>query len=78
MNMGVVSRLFHERFVQPGAEGKFVIDYFKKPEGALSFHREMEREYPLVVENEKVASGYLPLTPVTAETRYMAYVVVAR
>ena len=73
MNMGVASRVFHERFVRPGKEGMFSVDYYKKPGEALSFHREMERDHPLVVEHEKVSSGYLPMTPVTAETRYMAY-----
>lgn len=73
MNMGVASRVFHERFVRRGREGMFRIDYYKKPGEALSFHREMERDHPLVVEHEKVSSGYLPMTPVTAETRYMAY-----
>lgn len=76
MNMGVASRLFHERYVQPGAEGRFVVDYYKKPEGAFSFHRTMKQKYPLVVNHKKVASGYLPLTPVTANTRYIAYAII--
>lgn len=76
MNMGVASRRFHEHHVQPGREGRFVVDYFKKPEGALSFHHTMKQEHPLVVENKKVASGYLPLTPVTANTHYIAYAIV--
>jgi hypothetical protein len=78
MNMGVASRIFHERFVCPGREGMFAIDYFKKPGEALSFYREMEREHPLVVEHEKVSSGYLPMTPVTAGTRYVAYAIITR
>jgi len=76
MNMGVASRLFHERFVQPGREGRFMVDYIKKPEGALSFHHAMERDHPLEVKDKMVASGYLPLTPVTANTRYIAYAIV--
>ncbi|MDI9605046.1 MAG: hypothetical protein QM305_06940 [Bacteroidota bacterium] len=77
MNMGVVSRTFHERHVQPGAEGLFTVDYFKRPGTALSFYRKMEQEHPLTVKDNKVASGYLPLTPVTADTHYVAYVVIA-
>ncbi len=76
MNMGIVSRTFHERQVQPGAEGMFTVDYFKRPGVALSFHRKMEREHPLTVKGNKIVSGYLPLTPVTEETRYMAYAVI--
>ncbi len=77
MNMGVVSHAFHERYVQQGAEGMFTVDYFKRPESALSFHRKMEREHPLTVKGNKIITGYLPLTPVTADTRYVAYVVIA-
>lgn len=76
MNMGMVARIFYERYMHPVAEGKFVVDYFKKPESAWSFHEKMQREYSLTVENGKILSGYLSLTPVTKTTRYMAYVVV--
>ncbi|MDI9521754.1 MAG: hypothetical protein QM237_00605 [Bacteroidota bacterium] len=76
MNMGVVSHTFYERHVQPDAEGMFTVDYFKRPGVALSFHRKMEREHPLTVKDNKIVSGYLPLTPVTEETRYMAYAVI--
>ena len=75
MNMGMVARIFHDRYLQPGTEGQFVVDYFKKPDDALSFHQKMQRNSPLRVENGKIVSGYLSLTPVTADTRYMAYVV---
>ena len=74
MNMGLVARFFHERYMHPGGEGKFVVDYFKKPESALSFNEKMQRESPLKVENGKILSGYLSLTPVTKTTSYVAYV----
>ncbi len=76
MNMGVVSHTFYERYVQPDVEGMFTVDYFKRSGDALSFRREMEREHPLTVKDNKIASGYLPLTPVTEDTRYAAYVVI--
>ncbi|WP_298651449.1 hypothetical protein [uncultured Proteiniphilum sp.] len=76
MNMGMVARIFYERYMHPGTEGRFVVDYFKKPESALSFHEKMQRENPLTVKDKKISSGYLPLTPVTADTRYTAYVIV--
>jgi hypothetical protein len=74
MNMGVVARIFHSRYMEPGAEGKFVVDYFKKSGSAKLFHEKMQREWPLEVVQGKIISGYLPLTPVTSDTCYMAYV----
>lgn len=74
MNMGMVARIFYERYMHPVVKGKFVVDYFKKPESALSFHEKMQRESPLKVENGKILSGYLSLTPVTKTTSYIVYV----
>ena len=74
MNMGVVARIFHERYMECGAEGKFKVNYFKNQGDAQSFHKKMQRESPLKVAYGKILSGYQPLTPVTSDTRYMAYV----
>ena len=74
MNMGMVARIFHDCYLHAGAEGRFTVDYCKKPGSALSFHEKMQRESPLMVENGKILSGYLSLTPVTDTTNYIAYV----
>ncbi|NCB24920.1 MAG: hypothetical protein EOM62_05520 [Bacteroidia bacterium] len=76
MNMGMVARIFHDRYMEPEAEGKFVVDYFNKPGSAKLFHEKMERESPLKVAQGKIVSGYLSLTPVTSDTRYTAYVLI--
>ncbi len=76
MNMGVAAHLFYDSFVNSSSEGKFVVDYFKKQGSALSFHEKMQRESPLQVTGGKILSGYLSLTPVAADSRYTAYVVV--
>ncbi|MDR0421905.1 MAG: hypothetical protein LBH72_02710 [Proteiniphilum sp.] len=72
MNMGMAAHLFCERHISAGAKGKFTVNYFKKPGSALSFHEKMRRESPLTVENGKILSGYLSLTPVVKTTRYIA------
>jgi len=76
MNMGMVARRFHDQFMATDAQGRFAVDYFRKPGDAWSFHRRMEQAYPLVVAENRITSGYLPLTPVTADTRYTACIVV--
>lgn len=74
MNMGMVARLFHDRFMKSDGEGRFTVGYFKKPGSALLLHQEMQRESPLRVVDGKIVSGYLSLTPVVADTRYTAYI----
>lgn len=74
MNMGMVARIFHNRFMMEGGQGEFTVGYFKKPGSALLLHQEMQRESPLRVVDGKIVSGYLSLTPVGADTRYSAYI----
>jgi hypothetical protein len=57
-------------------EGEYIVDYFKKPESACKFHERLQQESPLKIKNGKIVSGYLSLTPVTADTHYVAYVIV--
>lgn len=74
MNMGIVSQIIYNTFINPGSEGFYSIEYFKKDESALEFHQNMQREKPLIIENGKIVSGYLALAPVTPATHYVAFV----
>jgi hypothetical protein len=74
MNMGIVSQIIYNTFIDPGSEGHYSVEYFKKEASALVFHEKMQREKPLIIENGKVVSGYLALTPVTPATHYVAFV----
>lgn len=76
MNMGVVSRLFHDRFVTAGKRGVYKVKYFKQPGEAYRSHLEMQAEHPLVVENGKVTGGYMNLVPVAHGNRYVAYAII--
>lgn len=74
MNMGMVARIFHDHYMKENGEGTFTVGYFKKPGNAFSFHQKMQRESPLRVVHGKIVSGYLSLTPVVADTRYVGYI----
>lgn len=74
MNMGVVSRLLYNRYVCEGAEGSYVIEFYPQPGEALRFHELMKQECPLRIENGKIKSGYLSLTPVLEDTLYQIYI----
>lgn len=78
MNMGVVSRIFHDRYVAPGKEGRFSVIYYKNNGEALAEHIALMQEKPLVVEGGRVVSGYISLSPVTSESRYVARVVIEK
>lgn len=76
MNMGVVSRVFYDRFVSAGKCGIYRVRFFKQPGEAYNFHLGMTETHPLTVEDGKVSAGYMNLVPVTPENRYIAYVVI--
>lgn len=73
MNMGVVARLLTDRYLAADAEGVFRIDYYPLAGQALEEHRQMSASFPLSVENNRVCAGYLPLVPVTPQSRYRAF-----
>lgn len=76
MNMGVVARLFYDRFVQSDCRGIYRVSFFKQQGEAYNFHRDMQAAHPLKVENGRVVRGYMNLAPVTPENRYIAYVII--
>ena len=75
MNMGVVSRLFYDNYVVHGAEGRFFVDFYKKPGEAYKCHMSNNKNHPLEVRDGRIYRGYLNLSPVTPESRYAAYVI---
>ncbi len=76
MNMGVVARLFYDRYVCADRVGRYVIEYYREAGEGLHVHQEMCAMHSLKVEGGRISSGYLSLTPVWEGTCYQAYVLV--
>ena len=77
MNMGITSRLLHDRYVHPASVGRFVIEFYPREGEALLAHEALQRAHPLTLEEGRIRQGYLSLTPVFRDTSYQAYVVVS-
>ena len=76
MNMGLVSRIFYDRFVVSGRSGRYTVEFHKCRGEALRAHESYTKEYPLQLDNGRISKGYLNLNPVTENNNYIAYVVV--
>lgn len=76
MNMGVLSRILYDRYIHPLSEGEYVVEHYLCDGSALLFHQDMVKNYPLEWKEQKIARGYLPLTPVREDTRFQAYLLV--
>jgi len=78
MNMGVVSRLFFDRYVSPSSSGQYVVEHYAAERDALENHHRCLSAYPLkIAQDGRILQGYLPLTPVQATTHYQVYVVLS-
>ena len=78
MNMGVVSRLFFDRYVFPSSSGQYVVEHYAAEGKALENHHRCLSACPLKLSPDgRILQGYLPLTPVQAATHYQVYVVVS-
>ena len=75
MNMGVLARLIYDRYVCDGVQGRYVIEHYAAPGEAWRSHLALQEKNPLRMEDEKVKSGYLSLTPITEDTAYQAYII---
>lgn len=74
MNMGMLARRLTDRYLASEAEGRFQIAYYPSAEMALEEHRQMSASHPLCIEDGRISSGYLPLVPVTRQSRYRAFI----
>jgi len=73
-NMGYLAIRFAEKYMHPGSQGNFFIEYSRDSRAIIQKHRRLQKEYPMVAKNERIRSGYLSLCPVTDATNYHAYV----
>lgn len=76
MNMGIVSHTLCDNFIAPGCKGRFTVEYYPTHEALLEKHEQDMKSFPMVVQEGRLVSGYLPLVPVTPKSLYRAYVCV--
>lgn len=76
MNMGILARRLFDNYVCPTSEGSYQIEYYATPELTQTETRKLRQEHPLIIEDNRVKSGYLPLTPILNSTQYHCFIVV--
>ena len=76
MNMGMVARKFFDKHVSSRCNGEYRVSFFKNRGEAYMAHLADKERYPLVVDNGRISSGYLNLSPITEDSRYSASVII--
>jgi hypothetical protein len=74
MNMGMASRIIHDRFVLPGKRGLLKVCYYGSNAQLQEEHHRMTAAHPLQTEDGKIARGYLSLVPITPRSQYVVWV----
>ena len=74
LNMGIIAHEVHRKLLAPGVEGSFHVTSFPSEEAAQLFHQEQTTQFPSIFQDEKIISGYYPLTPIHPHTRHHAYI----
>ncbi|MDH8700903.1 hypothetical protein M2138_000237 [Dysgonomonadaceae bacterium PH5-43] len=73
-SMGYLSLAFFNKYVNLSSNGSFHVEFNASPNAIYQQHLTNTREYPLVIENGKIKSGYLSLCPVNEDSKYIAFV----
>lgn len=76
MNMGLVSHNFYNNYVNSESKGIYKVEYFKNSGDAFRFHQKMLTTNPAIIEEGRIKSGYMSLTPVYEDTKYVAWVLI--
>lgn len=76
MTMGLASRLFFDQWMREGAQGRWRLRYLSAQNALFEEDKELSQQYPLEIEDGKIVSGYLSLTPIMPQTQYAVQVCV--
>jgi hypothetical protein len=74
-SMGYLAICLQNNYLHPLSKGSFQIDYHSTPGALVEVHKELKQKYPVVIENNRMVSGYMSLCPVTETGCYHAYLI---
>ena len=73
MTMGLVARLFYDKYVEQGKIGRYFVDYFTNSSELIAEHTK-QSENKLIVADGKIQKGYMSLNPIDEASHYRARV----
>jgi len=75
-SMGYLAIRLTEKYLHPDSQGEFFIEYNRNPQTTLQKHEQLQKQYPLIIENGRIRSGYLRLCPITNQTNYQSFIII--
>ncbi|MGL4994492.1 MAG: hypothetical protein ACRC6R_10330 [Bacteroidales bacterium] len=74
--MGSVALKLYEKLLYKKSHGSLVIEYASTPDALCSRIESLSREYPLVIKDNRIESGFFELTYKNNNSLYSAYLIV--
>ena len=75
-SMGYLAIQLFNNYILPSSQGEFFVKYYPGRQ-AVEQHEVLTKQYPLVVDGQRIKSGYFALCPVLEDSQYLAYVQVS-
>ncbi|MFI3240270.1 MAG: hypothetical protein R3Y22_06750 [Bacteroidales bacterium] len=74
--MGVITTVIGEKLIAKGSEGIYKMEYHNdsKQNTLKDYASKLTADFPLVIEDNRIKSGVLFLTPIYADANYCAYI----
>lgn len=76
MTMGLLATQFVKHYLLPSQKGRFRVQFSTQKGNLWQEHHQLGQYFPLSIQNGKIKQGYLPLCPITDDTRYTVQVIV--
>ncbi|SHF34580.1 hypothetical protein [Dysgonomonas macrotermitis] len=73
-NMGLIALHLSQNYLDKNTTGSFYIDFSPRTGEIFRKHQQMVEDYPPIISDKKFKKGYFSLCPVTADTKYRAYI----
>ncbi len=74
--MGVVARRIFDQYVSPQSKGVFVIEHAIHADLLKKQQEKLTHDHPLVYSDDRIRSGFYPLTPITEQSQFAAYILI--
>ncbi len=72
-NMGVLSIALQRQYVHTDASGCFFVEFLRSTDKLIAKHTALLKTNPAMFVDGKMRSGYFPLCPLNAGSKYLAY-----
>ena len=72
-NMGIVALHLYSKYMQLGRSGSFNISFDSRKGEALERWKRLQQEERVEIQDGRLATGCIPLTPITEETQFTAW-----